>query len=102
MVRRAKSIVLSSDLLKKLEEEHKQIIIKKLQDNSFNPKKDSFSRFIEEIIKAGMIFRGIDEKYYREIMEIYEKEKKRKKDITLQDIVNDILGKGLFAKRVIG
>lgn len=102
MVRRAKSIVLSNELLKKLEDEHRKIVLKKLQDGSFNNKKDSFSRFIENIIKAGIIFGRIDEKLYNEIMEIYEKEKKRKKDVSISDVVNDVIGKGLFAKKFIG
>ena len=102
MVRRGKSISLSAEILRKLEEEHKKIMIKKLQNGDYNSKKDSFSRFIEEIIKAGIIFRGIDEKLFKEIMELYEKEKKRRKNVSLSDIVNDVIGKGLGVKRFIG
>jgi len=83
-----------------LEEEYQVHLKKLLEKRKIKyPQQESFSKFVEKIIKNGMCSLLIDEELMKKLEAKYIEEKRKNKNITLSKIVNRVIKKGIEVEK---
>ncbi len=99
-MRRNRSICLPSEMWRALEEEYQVHLKKLLEKRKIKyPQQESFSKFVEKIIKNGMCSLLIDEELMKKLEAKYIEEKRKNKNITLSKIVNRVIKKGIEVEK---
>ena len=100
MVRRATSFTIDTELINTLlENYHKELNNKLIKENKIRNIRDfSFSRFVENIIRKGMIL-NISDDMLKFLEESYRKAKSKNKRINFSSFVEKIIKKGLEVEK---